>query len=553
MLEQIQAILEMPPEQLAKHLSDLQAQGKHLEYRKAVFARAGVDLEFFAKAFFPHYCVHPFNEFHKSDFKTIKYGERKVRRARGAPRGYAKSTLKALIKPIHDLCYGLEKFIVIFSNTDTQSAAKLKDIRAELLTNRLLIRVYDIHFTKKTIAETAFEVHSCSGTVRFEAYGSGAEVRGIRFGSSRPSKIILDDVEHSEEVYNEALREKQFGWLTDVVSKLGDENTNIEIIGTILHKDSLLTKCLKNPMYDSDLYKAVISWSEREDLWENWREILRNLDNDNRIQDALAYYKANEPEMLKGVKVLWPEKESYYALMLEMLETGKRSFMKEKQNAPLGPDDKVFDRILYYRETVQNGKDGFLIEHTGQWVPKEHMQAYGTLDPSTGQTKAKKGKLGDFTCLLTGMSDSRGRLFVHRDWTKRVPPTKFIESIFQHHAEHAYLKFGVETNLYRNLLLPNIIAERERQEKKLGKKLHISFYDIENDENKEKRIFTLEPKVTNGWILFNRALSQEFMNQIDDFPHSDHDDCPDSLEMLWRLVNNRFKMSAVDVNPMAGR
>jgi predicted phage terminase large subunit-like protein len=534
-------------------LESLRGTANEKDVVSAALARGGFDLEFFAKFFFPHYCVHPFNEFHKSDFKAIKYGERKVRRARGAPRGYAKSTIKALIKPIHDLCYGLEKFIVIFSNTDAQSSSKLKDIRTELLTNNLLRLVYGIKFPTKKVAETAFTVVSVAGACRYEAYGAGAEVRGIRFGSARPSKIILDDVEHSEEVYNEALREKQLSWLNDVITKLGDENTNIEIIGTILHRDSLLSKILKNPMYDSDLYKAVISWSEREDLWEQWRDILRDLDNDNRMQDARAFYEINEAEMMRGVRVLWPEKEPYYALMLEMLETGKRSFMKEKQNEPLGPDNKVFDKILYYREVVQNGKDGFLIEHTSQFVPREHMQAFGAMDPSTGQTKAKKGKLGDFTVLVTGYSDSRGRVFVHKDWTKRVPPTRFIEAIFEHHYEHNYLKFGVETNLYRNLLMPNIIAERDRQEKKLGKKLHIAFYDIENDENKEKRIYTLEPKVTNGWILFNRGLSQEFMNQIEDFPHADHDDAPDALEMLWRLVNNRFKMSEVALNPMAGR
>jgi predicted phage terminase large subunit-like protein len=524
-----------------------------LELEALFLARMGTDIELYAENFFPHYCQLPFNEFHKDDFAAFRWRERAIRRARGAPRGYAKSTLKALIKPIHDLCYGLEKFVVIFSNTESQAIAKIKDIRAELLTNDALVRAYGIKFPSRTIASTAFEVSSNAGPMRFEAYGSGAEVRGIRFGSHRPTKIILDDVEHSEEVYNESLREKQMGWMTDVISKLGTMQTNIEVVGTILHRESLLSKMLENPIYDSKLYRAVISWSEREDLWEKWRDILRDLDNPARREEARAFYDANEGPMLQGVKVLWPEKEPYYALMLEMMETGKRSFMKEKQNAPLGPDDKVFDRIVYYQERVVNNKAGFFIEHTQQFIPKEHCQAFGVLDPATGQTKAKRGRLGDFSCLVTGYSDNKGRLFVHDDWTKRATPTKFIASIFDHHVEHSYTKFGVETNLYRNLLLPNIIAERGRIEEKLGKKIHLPFYDIENDENKEKRIFTLEPKVTNGWILFNRRLSQEFMNQIEDFPHADHDDAPDALEMLWRLVNNRFKLSALEFNPMAGR
>lgn len=522
------------------------------EFEKHLWVRGAKDLEFFAGAFFPHYCQYPFNEFHHEDFKSIRFGERSVRRGRAAPRGYAKSTIKTLIKPIHDLCYGLEKFIVIFSNTESQAVAKLKDIRSELLTNERLIAAFGVKFSRKSIAETAFEVQSRAGTMRFEAYGKGTEVRGIRFGSSRPSKIILDDVEHSEEVYNEQIREKDFSWLTDVVSKLGNTETNIEVVGTILHKDSLLNRILKNPMYDGKLYKAIISWSEREDLWEQWRNILRNIDSPTRASDADEFYKVNESEMLRGTKVLWPAKESYQFLMREMLETGKRSFMKEKQNEPLGPADKVFDLMRWYRETEQNGQPGILIEHSGVFIPMEHLTAYGVLDPATGQTKAKKGKLGDFAALITGLTDSKGRLFVHRASMRRDPPSKQIENIFTHHFEHRYEKFGVETNLYRNLLLPNIAAAKKRIETDLKKKVHLAFYDIENGENKEKRIFTLEPKITNGWILLNRALGQEFVTQLEDFPHGDHDDGPDALEMLWRLINNRFTMKSVDLNPMSG-
>jgi predicted phage terminase large subunit-like protein len=184
----------------------------------------------------------------------------------------------------------------------------------------------------------------------------------------------------------------------------------------------------------------------------------------------------------------------------------------------------------------------------------------GALDPATGQTKARPGRLGDFSSLVSGFSQEVGRgaemkrrLFVHHDWTKRAAPTKFIRSIFEHHAEFGYEKFAVETNLYRNLLLPNIHAERRRIEKELKKEIRIPFYDIENTENKEKRIYTLEPKVTHGWILFNRALSQEAMMQLAVFPLGDHDDFCDTLEMLWNLVNNRYKPSALSIDAQGGR
>lgn len=510
-------------------------------------ARCATDVELFARHYFPHYCTKPFSQFHNDLFVAWEFGERRIRRCNGAPRGYAKSALVALIKPIHDICYGLEKFIIILSNTKPQAIGKLKDIRRELLVNTKLVRDYGISFVSSKPAESHFIVDSEGSEIMLASFGSGAEIRGIRFGEHRPSKVICDDVEHSEEVFNEEIRNKYEDWYFQVVSQVGNEETNIDFVGTVLHPRSLLKKLSENPVYNSKIYPAIMQWSEREDLWQRWREIYTDLDNDSRVVEAEKFYKENEQAMLEGVQVLWPDKEPYLYLMKELVEKGRRAFLKEKQNAPTGADDKVFEELRYFTETPE----GLKIESTGKVIPWRELkhQCFGAMDPATGQTKAKKGKLGDFTCLLTGYRDTKGRLFVYKDWTKREPPTKYIREIFEHHKVFDYYKFGVETNLYRNLLLPNIVAERNRIETEEKKKIKIPFYDIENIENKEKRIYTLEPKVSHGWILFNKTLSAEFKNQLLEFPHADHDDCPDALHQLYELANNRYKASPISINP----
>jgi len=151
-----------------------------------LYHRCAPDLELFALYYFEHYARHKFNSFHTDLFKSSGYGERKVRRVRAAPRGYAKSTFAALIKPIHDLCYGLENFILIFSNTEAQSVAKLKDIRTELLTNDKLIRDYGIRFPRKNVAETAFEVFARDHACMFMALVfAGQEAAGPLPGGDR--------------------------------------------------------------------------------------------------------------------------------------------------------------------------------------------------------------------------------------------------------------------------------------------------------------------------------------------------------------------------------
>lgn len=519
--------------------------------------RCAGDLELFAAYYFPHYCTYAFNEFHHDSFNSIGFMEAAIRRVRGAPRGYAKSTLEALIKPIHDVVYELEEFVVVISNTQDQANQKLRDIRSEVLTNPRLTRDFGICFKTRKPGETSYILWCGSHSCMFQAYGSGAEIRGIRYRAKRPTKIVVDDGEHSEEVLNEALRAKTFDWFMQVVSQIGNEHTNIVVIGTVLHPDSLLKKLLQNPAYDGKLYKSIISWAKNEKLWQEWTKLYTNLDDPERAPRAEAFYKRNEEKMLEGTKVLWPEKESYLYLMKELVEKGRRAFMKEKQNEPVGGDEALFDTFHWYHETEL----GFVIEDTGALIPWSELKdksggwlnAYGVLDPCAGQTKTKVGKLSDFACLLSGFKDNRGRLLVHGDWMKRAAPTKQIEEVFNYHAEYGYQKFGVETNLFRNLLLPNMVTERKRREAELKRIIKLPFYDIENTENKQERIYTLEPKVHHSWILFNRALSQEFKGQLEAYPHVDHDDGPDALEMLWGLVNNRYKASALSMDAFGGR
>jgi len=45
-------------------------------------------------------------------------------------------------------------------------------------------------------------------------------------------------------------------------------------------------------------------------------------------------------------------------------------------------------------------------------------------------------------------------------------------------------------------------------------------------------------------------LSAPFKNMFRDFPFADHDDAPDAVEILWNLIHNRYKPSAMNVNVM---
>ena len=552
----------LDPREFEELLSELETDDEKTD---AIIIRCYRDLEWFCNYYFPHYCTHEFCEFHVDYFKNHDPTQRRRRRVRAAPRGSAKSVFATVIQTIHSICYQYEHYTVLFSNTSPQVKAKLKDIRAEILTNELLQSDFGLCFPVKNPGATEFVVHAGFGEdifkAKFSGFGWRAEVRGLRFGTKRPSSVICDDVEHSTEVFNEEIRNKDLAHYSEVISKIGDENTNQDFVGTVLHRDSLLKKLCRNPAYDSKTYKSIIQWPA-EEPWDDWRKIYTDLDNKNRKYEADIFYKKNEEALTKGVKVLWPEKEPILFLMQEMVEIGKRAFMKEKQNEPLGADDKVFETMLWYKEVP----DGLHILHNDIIIPWEKLvnNCKGTLDPAGGQDPVKKGKLGDFASILTGYSlptltadddnpeDQFGRLFVHECWLSRVPPTKQIKSIFDHHERYNYQKFGVETNMYRNMMMPNIGDEKERRQKKGNTEILLEFYDIENTENKTARITNIEPKVSNGHMLFNVALSLEFKNQMEEFPHADHDDGPDTLHMLWGMHTNRYRAFAFSAPLMKG-
>ena len=387
---------------------------------RAIKERCKTDLELFSFYYFPHYCTLPFNQIHLDTFRRFKFGERGVRDVLAAPRGYAKSTFAVLIEIMHDLCYQQEQYIVIFSHTEDQAALKVKDIRTELLTNNTLTSDFNIKFETKKPAALSFVVYCGDMRCKIQAVGQNTELRGIRFGAKRPTKIVADDYEHSEKSLKEYLREKERNKFFEVVSKLGDPATNIKYVGTVLHQDALLCHLLRNPAYRARKYQAVISWASNESLWNEWKRIYTNIDDDERKEKAEAYFEANKDAMLDGVDVLWPEKEDYLYLQKELVETGLRAFEKEKQNNPIGHDDTIFTDLQFYEECPE----GIRIEKSGAIIPWKHIahQAFGVIDPSTGKTS--QTKQSDYTSIILGYKCPKGRLLVHQDWMC-VPASTF--------------------------------------------------------------------------------------------------------------------------------
>jgi hypothetical protein len=148
------------------------------------------------------------------------------------------------------------------------------------------------------------------------ACGWDQDTRGFKHHEDRPTLFILDDLDGNKNTYSAQSRENVYGWFNSTILKGGAKIFNTVAVGTLIHPDSLLAKLTDKtirPDFESEVYRAVIRFSERTDLWQNWSNILFNrgelYQEEYGLEAAEAFFNANKEVMLEGTKVLWPEME----------------------------------------------------------------------------------------------------------------------------------------------------------------------------------------------------------------------------------------------------
>lgn len=497
-----------------------------------------IDMEFFGRAYFPHYFSKPSPEFHRELDAIWQQGVLKgrypltaadtkmisrlpgTRRAVAAPRGHAKSTNLTFKGTMHSTLYGYKHYPIIISDSSEQAEGFLDNIRVEFEENTAILEDFGV------LAGSVWRsnVLLTKTNIKIEAIGSGKKIRGRKHRNWRPDLIILDDVENDENVRTPEQRKKLKDWFDKAVSKCGDDYTDIIYIGTLLHYDSLLAKTLTNPAYRSIKYKAVIHFSQADDLWQQWETIFTDLSNDDRESEALAFFQAHKEAMLEGTQVLWEEKLSYYDLMVMRVSEGEASFNSEEQNEPINPDDCLFmeEWFDYYNEAEVNFGD-------------PAFDFFGFIDPSLGKTKRS-----DFSAIVTlAKHKGSGYMYVVDADIERRHPDRIIADVLAKERwlrasfGHGYRKLGAETNQFQWFLK----EELAKASAKAG--LYLPIEEVQQTSDKVMRIQTLQPDVKNKYIKFNRR-HKRLLEQLTQFPMGAHDDGPDALEGA-RSIAKRVK------------
>jgi len=529
--------------QSVQNLSCLIQQRRHSAGRKSLLAFGQLYL---AK----HFKLKP-SSMHvemAAKLEAIVDRERGHRIAWAAPRNHAKSTLITLTYVLWCICYRRESCIVICSNSDIRARDLLAQIKDELENNALLRNDFPNVcpvLTGRRMGRYRQDhiVIGRPSPLSVVAVGPGKSIRGLRHQQHRPGLIVLDDLESQESAESEEQRDKLKNWFSKTILNLGDTRTNVILLGTIIHYDSLLADYVlrEPPLWDCRCYKAVIDWSKRRDLWQQWEQIIckrEQWQGESGEAAGRTFFETHRDLMLADTQVLWEPSENYYQLMLLRISGGELSFSSEKQNEPIDGDTAIFQesQFIYWNEQYATERDLLkAFEGKDQFI-------VGACDPGLG----KNTRHGDDTAIVSLLVVPGEGTFVLESDQRRLTPSETVDAIIAKQARWRYALFGVESNHFQVTL-----AEMVRK-KSAEAGLDVTVHPINNRAPKEERIRLIEPGIRNRAIQFN-ANDRKLIEQLRQFPKARHDDGPDALAMAiettWTYLHDR-KRSEIQFIPI---
>lgn len=428
--------------------------------------------------------------------------------ANAAPRGFGKSTDVSVVFTIYCVAYELKHFLTLFSDAIELTETLIEAIKAELEENAALKSDFP-HATGIGRIWRVGEIVT-KNNIKIKGFGSGKRVRGIKHGTYRPDLAIIDDLENDENVRSRTQRDKLEEWLDSAIENLGSVEGLLDIIyiGTILHRDSVLTRKIRLAYWNPKIYRAIEHYPDRIDLWDEYARMFRI----EGLESAHQLYVDHKEEMDKGAVLLW-DKVSLELLMQKRAKN-KKAFEKEQQNRP-NSEDQLFDSAKF--KVIPKTK-----------CPRfDYTLAYTDFKGSTAKGSQKAG---DFTTVVAaGVVKSEHKLYVFFSYRERIAGKKAIEMLVNLQKKYRFDIVGGETNggffVYKEWYKEKC-QEQGIDEGQLKFK-HMS-------DSKESRIETLEYPLDEEDIVFV-GDHVELFNELDDFPESEYDDLSDNLAGLWRI------------------
>ena len=436
---------------------------------KYVFER---DIELFGKWFFPNHLRLETPKFHKELYQVLESPKKYI--AWGAPRGHAKSTVIDLVYVAWAIVHKKARFILLVSDTYTQSGLFLETLKAEFEANEELRAFYG-----NKVSDKWSEDEIIAGDVMVKALGAGMKVRGLKYRETRPDLVICDDLENDEMVESKERREKLERWFNSALIPSMAKDGRVIVIGTIMHYDSLLSKMLHPDQYQE-------------------------------------FYKKTYQAIVDG-KALWPEH-----LNLFELEKIKQDFISKGQG------------YLFYREYMNDPISGehrkFKLEKLRYITDETELDAKQLLNFITIDRAYSLERTADSTGIIVVSVDRENNWYVRMAERFKGTESEIIQKIFDLHSYFHPQKIGIEQKAFQYTLKPALDDEMRKRN------MFFNVMELKDlGRKKTVRIEGLIPRFETGSIYLKQSQT-DLIDELIKFPAAQHDDLIDALSYMLEIT-----------------
>lgn len=413
----------------------------------------------------------------------------------------AKTQIVIRANLLHALTYPQENrsYLVIICATQRTASKKLLEVSREFLSNP------SMNGLMREVRENsglAFEVtYHNAPTVRIEAYGKGAAVRGLSWGAKRPDLVIIDDPQDQEDATSETVTAGDWDWFLSDVYFLG-QASRIFIIGNNLGERCIMECIMRNSLrLKFTVNKIPIIDENGNSAWpEKWP--LREIE------------KEREEFALLGKTDLW-----YMNKMCECISPSSQKFKREYF--------KYYDKL-----------------------PNLHgMNIYTAVDLAVSQKVN-----ADYSAIVTVGVNSAGHWFVLDVEYGRYDPTTTMDAIFSAVQKWKPLSVGIEMVAYQAAL------EHFLNKEMPARGIFFRTTPLKAERKKELRIDAIQPRFKTGtvWFKSQAVWLPEIESELLAYPHGARDDVIDALAYMEQMAatpreytrEGRFND---DWNPIAGK
>jgi predicted phage terminase large subunit-like protein len=433
--------------------------------------------------------------------------------AKAAPRGFSKSTITDLVLLCWAGLHAKRRFIVLISDTYGQATMLMEAVKTELETNELIRWLYEDPqggtWTDNDIEIMGIDSNGVQLPVKIIAKGAGMKIRGLKFLNFRPDLIIFDDLENDEAVRSEDRRRKLKNWLVrGVIPALAPEGC-IWYIGTVLHRDSLLSNIL-----------------DKKDEFASWRS------------DKYA-------SIIDGAKSLWPERFSLENL-IKMRDDptyeryiGPLAFAQEMQNTPMNEEDQVFQtEWLSGTYNFQELLNRWHAEHPEaenstvlqNFMAETFKMIVGAVDPAISEKqKADWWAMATIgitkACPICEGNPPGHIMQLDMERMKDSNPNNHVIKILDSYRQWKHDKIKIETVQYQ----AGLYTMTMQKGAELSLYPPIRSFKPDRDKHRRAVIFSATAAGKMFHMRKDHPLYDALYNEFIEFPQAEHDDMIDAI------------------------